>query len=115
MEYWQPILNWLLVAINMLYLLSFYFNYNSENSSLWWETLWIVFYVYPEVKFKNYMLNEIDSGLRPNYSLDFFAILVVSQVFSLYSYSWGNFVLMICPIVLVYKFGGYLYAWLFPV
>lgn len=77
MEYWQKILNVFILLLNGLYLLSLYLRFN-EETSLWWEIAWTLAYVYPEHKLKGMILNEINSGLRPNYSLDIFAIFVLS-------------------------------------
>ena len=77
MEYWQKILNVFILLLNCLYILSLYLRY-SEETSLWWEAVWTAAYIYAEYKLEGMILNEIDSGLRPNYSLDFFGILVFS-------------------------------------
>jgi len=77
MEYWQKILNALILILNGFYLFSLYVRFN-EETSLWREIAWTLAYIYPEYKLKDMILNEIDRGLRPNYSLDIFAIFVLS-------------------------------------
>jgi hypothetical protein len=54
----------------------------------------------------NMLLNEIEMGLTPGYTLDLFAVLAVSQLFSVFSSFWGTIILYLIPLYILYKYGG---------
>ena len=53
------------------------------------------------------IISELESGLKPNYSLDIFGVLVTSHFASIFSNSAGTYVLYIIPLYCVYKVGGF--------
>ena len=46
--------------------------------------------------------------MTPQWTLDSFAIISLSQIVSMFSGVWGNVTLLLIPAYLVYKFGGVL-------
>mgnify|MGYP003336941154 CR=1 FL=1 len=58
------------------------------------------------------IIDELNSGLNPNYTLDIFGVFVVSQLLSVFSPYYGGWVLYLLPGYAFYKGGGYLMSYL---
>ena len=58
------------------------------------------------------IISELESGLRPNYSLDIFGVVVASHFASIFSNSAGTYVLYTVPLYCVYKVGGFALSYL---
>ena len=74
--------------------------------------IWPVIYGWCEKTCYGMIIDELSRGLKPNYSLDIFAVIVLSHVASIFSDSIGGYVLYIIPAYALYKVGGYALSYL---
>ena len=111
--YWSNILQIALVIINVVYLLSIIMTLRSNEYEWTWSMLvWPVIYGWCEKTCYGMIIDELSRGLKPNYSLDIFAVVVLSHVASIFSDSLGGYVLYIIPLYALYKVSGYALAYL---
>ena len=81
-----------------------------KSNELQWTysmIIWPLLYGWSEKKTYDFLIQDIGNGLKPGWSLDIFAVIVGSHVFSIFSDTLGNYVLYIVPLYLLYKGGEY--------
>ena len=106
--YWSNVLQILIAAVNVLYIVSILYTLKETEFDWYWGMfIWPVIYAWSENKIYGMLISEIGNGLTPNYSLDMFGVIMGSHFLSIFSDSWGTYVLYLVPLYLVYKFGGY--------
>jgi hypothetical protein len=73
-----------------------------------WEWLWFVFYYFVGQKSYKWILRELEQGIKPNYSLDVFAVVALSQLTNTVWSFGATLVLCAFPAYFVYYFGGWI-------
>ena len=111
--YWANILQIYLIVINVLYIVSLIWTLKSNDFSWTWSMLlWPAIYAWCEKQTYAMLVSELQRGLKPNYSLDIFGVVVASHTFSIYSDTLGTYILYIVPLYILYKVGGYALSYL---
>ena len=73
-----------------------------------WEWLWFAFYYFVGQKSYQWILKELEQGIKPNYSLDVFAVVALSQLTNTVWSFGATLVLCAFPAYFVYYFGGWI-------
>lgn len=78
-----------------------------------WEWCWFALYFFIGQKAYARILNELEQGIAPNYSLDIFCVFAASQLLNtggLWPFG-STLVLCAVPAYLAYFFGGWVVSW----
>ena len=104
-DQWQPILHYGFLSLQAIYLVSIilagvYFSV--------WQWLWFAFYYCVGQKSYKWILRELEQGIKPNYSLDVFAVVALSQLTNTVWSFGATLVLCAFQAYFVYYFGGWI-------
>ena len=111
--FWQNILQVFLTVLNVIYVMAVVYQIKSSDGEwTFMMLLWPIIYGYLEYKGYQMLISELESGLKPNYSLDGFAVITGSHFCSIFSSDIGTYVLYLVPMYLIYKVGGYAFSYL---
>ena len=103
----------MLICLNVTYIVSIMRTLKNNGMQWTWSMLiWPILYGWIEKKTFEQIITEIGNGLRPNYSLDIFGVIVGSHVVSIFSDYYGGYILYIIPMYALYKIGGYALSYL---
>ena len=116
---WQNALFMLLCAVNALQAIKTVYLFLIGRHSLdvpytwsYWDLIWWCAYVYLTHKSSVQICSEVENGSTPHYSLDFFGVVLVSQIVCIAGfYSLSGYILWIVPGYAVYKLGGYVLSY----
>lgn len=73
----------------------------------WSVLMWFGMYFYAENKLMTMLLNEMERGLTPGYTLDLFGVLALSQFLTIFSNMLGWLSFAVVPGYLGYQYGGW--------
>ena len=109
MEYWATIMQALILVVNFLYIGSYVYASKYSEIFKWsyWDIIWFAIYLFVTLKTYQMICNALESGVKQEYVIDVFAVVLASQALSSYSPFWGGKILLLIPAYLVYAFGGY--------
>jgi hypothetical protein len=91
-QYWESIITPFYFVVQALYLISV-----GWHGVTFWGVVWIMLFGWTEHKLMQMLLNEVEQGLTPGWTLDSFGILTASQVTSMYSPFSGSLLLLLLP------------------
>ena len=112
--YWSNILQVLLAVVTVSYVMKLLWVIRSSEEGEWTYMMfiWPIIYFFCERTTYNMLIDELTRGLKPNYSLDLFAVITFSHFVSIFSETFGTYILYTVPLYIVYKLGGYLMSYL---
>ena len=111
--YWSSVMLISLIVINSLYFFVLLAEIKGRNFEWYYgDIIWLILYGWIEKKCYSMIVDELERGLTPNYSLDVFGVFVSSHLVSCFSTYYGSWVLYILPGYVLYKGGGFLMSYM---
>mmetsp|Transcript_16623 Transcript_16623/g.19792 ORF Transcript_16623/g.19792 Transcript_16623/m.19792 type:complete len:142 (+) Transcript_16623:3-428(+) len=106
--YWSNILQVVLAIVNVLYPMSLLYSIKESGEWSFWTLLWPFIYAYLEYKTYQMLISALQSGLKPEYSLDAFAVILLSHCVAIFSDIYATYILYLFPAYIVFKALSYL-------
>ena len=113
MVYWANIMQITLALVNMGYLFSLLARIRANEYEWFYsDVIWVLVYAWVEKTTYGMITDELERGLKPNYSLDIFGVVVLSHAVSIVSDYWGGKVLWLMPLYVAMKGGSFFFGYM---
>ena len=113
MLYWRNIMQVTLALVNAGYFMSLLTRIKTNDYEWYYsDIIWFLIYIWVEKTTYGMITSELESGLKPQYSLDIFGVFVLSHAVSIFSPYWGGKVLWLVPLYIALKGGSFFFSYM---